>query len=179
MEEINFEPVEPYRPIRLGLLEPDPSSARPISNLPASYAYQPRRLPLRMTAAGGLYFAFSIYLLIDGPRANFLNVLGAAGFGALFVFGLAIISRKFVGPRQLELREDGILLPAGALGLKMALVPYAEILAVRELAGERKALALMTRSHRTYEVSDNLLPSPEVFEDIRAFLKRRIGYRAA
>lgn len=176
---LGIRPLEADRPIGLNLFESTPRSA-PLS-LPARYAYQPKEnIFLGMLMASGIHFAFSVYLLIDDPMKNFLAVIGVLGLGPFLLISLLGLLRYAAGPRELELRQDAILLPYGLLGGKTRAVPFSEILAVKvgtTVETGHKTLDLLTHDGRRYLVSSDLLPSPYVFEDVSTFVKSRVGDR--
>jgi hypothetical protein len=181
MDARNLEAAEPPRLLSLELSESPPLSYCGASMvLPARYAYRSELgILVWMTACFSWDLALHFYLSKPSDVAWFAGLIAAGTYGSLILLGLFAILHRLFGPRHLELREDGILLPYERMGFKLTFFPFAKILKAKQIRqGSGKSLVLMTEGHRTIVVIDGKLPSRQVFEDISALVAARVGQPA-
>ncbi|HEY9716411.1 MAG TPA: hypothetical protein V6C69_02995 [Trichormus sp.] len=90
---------------------------------------------------------------------------------------LAIFSlvRTFTNPKFVRLDADSVVLPYGFMQRLTARIPYSSIDNITETQVSRnRFLYLHTRSKK-YPLMASLLPSKQIYEEIKAFLSQQIG----
>jgi len=99
-----------------------------------------------------------------------------AGISALFVLVAVFLALVRISTdRSLEIEADAVILPHGFLLRKLSRVPYSSIASVSEMVVKgQKSLRLHTSS-RKYAISASLLPSQEVYAQLKQLIVERVG----
>lgn len=91
----------------------------------------------------------------------------AAGFVLL---ALAMVVRRMVNPRSIELGPDSLVLPHGLFQRKTSRIAYADIRGVTEtkIAGER--FLYLTTVNRRFTIASTLFPNSDNYDSVRDLL---------
>jgi hypothetical protein len=90
---------------------------------------------------------------------------------------LAIFSlvRTFTNPKFVRLDADSVVLPYGFMQRLTARIPYSSIDNITETQVSRNRFLYLHTRNKKYPLMASLLPSKQVYEEIKAFLAQQIG----
>jgi hypothetical protein len=98
----------------------------------------------------------------------------------LFVLAaIAMAVRRIANPRTLVIDATGLWIPHGAFQTKQARVEFSEILSVSELKVKRQVFLRLKTYHKTYSITESLLPSRRDYDDIKSTIGSSISRSVA
>jgi hypothetical protein len=118
---------------------------------------------------------FGLFTLTpEGARCLFWAV-SAFFLAVLLPYSLAIVWKGMAANQRIAFRHDGILLPCSLYARTHAVVPYTELLGVRELARANSRVIELHLRDRKFWIGLNWVDSEATFDEILARLQASVA----